>query len=1207
MKQKSTLLLLVGMMLALSSAWGQCTDLFFSEYIEGSGNSKAVELYNPTSAPVNLTDYKLLRFNNGSTTPTDSLFPQGVLAAQGVFVIGNSSADPAVLAVSDTTHSLTFYNGDDALALINLVTGDTLDVLGVIGQDPGTNWTVGTGATSEFTLVRMPSVQDGTTDWTTSVAQWLVFPQNTFDSLGTHTIVPCGSTGFGCTTDLFFSEYIEGSGNNKALEIYNPLDFTVDLTDYKLLRYNNGSTTLTDSLFPQGMLAPQEVFVIGNSSADPAVLAQSDTTHTMTFYNGDDALAIVNLVTGDTIDIIGIIGQDPGTNWTVGSGATSEFSLVRMPSVQEGTKDWTLSATQWLVFAPNTFDSLGAHTMLPCNVVQPDPTIAFAAATVTVSEAAGSASFSVALANTTGDSAAVTVMLAASGSATAGSDFTWTDTTIVFPAGNAAPIALSVAIIDDAVLELDETIVFKLMNPTNGALIGMTDSLVVTITDNDATVPYYPIGLLTADADGDGLGDSLGVNCEIRGVVYGVDLQTSANSIQFTLIDPTGGIGVFSSQNFGYTVLEGDSLRIFGTLNQFNGLTQIAPDSLLLASQGNALVAPLVVDSLGEYTESELIRINGVFLSTPSQWPAAGASANVTISNGTTTFTLRIDSDTDVDGSPAPTGFFDVIGLGGQFDSSVPYTSGYQILPRSLADIIDLPDPGFSFVPASLSVDESAGTVSFDVVLGSAVLDTVSVDVMLGTGTATAGADFAAWLDTTLVFTPDTLGPLTLTLDILDDSDVEGAETIVLMLANPTAGTQLVDSVLTISITDNDFAVYPIGLVTADSDGDGQADSIGVVCELRGLVYGVNLLTTGPNGVQFTMRDDTDGIQVFSSSYTGYTVTEGDSIHVRGEIENFNGLAEIVPDTIILISQGNALPAPVAVTTLDETTESEFVTLSCVKLVDPAQWPAAGSNANVSVTDNVSTFTVRIDKETEIDGSTAPTGWLSITGLGNQFDSSYPYNDGYQLFPRFLSDIVVRATPTYAFVGNSTTVSENVGTVSFKVALADLNPDTTSFTVRVNSVMSTATGTLDYTFSNVEVKRSGCGDVDTAVISVTILTDNLTEGDETIRFELVAGANGSPVGDNFIVTITDVVGISDLLPADAIGMYPNPTHAALQLVSTVRMERLRLSDLTGRVLLKRDNLQAVQTQLDLAHLPQGIYLLSVETPAGNWVQRVVKR
>lgn len=179
--------------LLAGSTHAQCTDLFFSEYIEGSSSNKAFEIYNPTSAGIDLSDYVVYRNNNGSTTPTDSLFPAGILAAGDVYVVGNPSANAAIMAQADTTHTMTFYNGDDALYLVKISTGDTLDLIGEIGVDPGSGWTVGTGATNNFTLVRMQNIQQGSIIWTVGQTQWDVFPIDMTDSLGAHTMIACGT------------------------------------------------------------------------------------------------------------------------------------------------------------------------------------------------------------------------------------------------------------------------------------------------------------------------------------------------------------------------------------------------------------------------------------------------------------------------------------------------------------------------------------------------------------------------------------------------------------------------------------------------------------------------------------------------------------------------------------------------------------------------------------------------------------------------------------------------------------------------------------------------------------------------------------------------------------------------------------------------------------------------------------------------------
>ncbi|HTF06031.1 MAG TPA: lamin tail domain-containing protein, partial [Bacteroidia bacterium] len=185
------LLLLFSTCLAATGAYAQCSELFFSEYLEGTSNNKAIEIYNPTSATINLTNYTIYRYNNGSPSPSDSLFPQGTLAPGAVYVAGNPSAIAAILAVSDTLHTITFFNGDDVMSIKNNTTGLLVDIIGIIGVDPGINWPVGTGATSEFTLVRMVGIQQGNTNWAVAATEYDVYPSNTFTFIGNHSMTSC--------------------------------------------------------------------------------------------------------------------------------------------------------------------------------------------------------------------------------------------------------------------------------------------------------------------------------------------------------------------------------------------------------------------------------------------------------------------------------------------------------------------------------------------------------------------------------------------------------------------------------------------------------------------------------------------------------------------------------------------------------------------------------------------------------------------------------------------------------------------------------------------------------------------------------------------------------------------------------------------------------------------------------------------------------
>ena len=185
---------------------GAVLDLFISEYIEGSSNNKAMEIYNPTNAPIDLANYRLVRANNGADSVQYIQPLSGMLAPDNVYVVANPQADPLILAVADLdTGAITFYNGDDYMALEKDVASvwTPIDVIGVLGVDPGTAWPVAgvPNATAERTLVRKPSILMGTTDWAVSAgtdsldSQWLVYPQNTFTYLGNH-VVPVELTAF---------------------------------------------------------------------------------------------------------------------------------------------------------------------------------------------------------------------------------------------------------------------------------------------------------------------------------------------------------------------------------------------------------------------------------------------------------------------------------------------------------------------------------------------------------------------------------------------------------------------------------------------------------------------------------------------------------------------------------------------------------------------------------------------------------------------------------------------------------------------------------------------------------------------------------------------------------------------------------------------------------------------------------------------------
>ena len=176
---------------------------------------------------------------------------------------------------------------------------------------------------------------------------------------------------YGQSSDLYFSMYGEGSSNNKFFEIYNGTGSDVDLVDYSLELYANGATTPTNTLTftTPTVITDGDVYVVYNSSSVAAISDNGDIAATVTFFNGDDAIAL--LKNGTAIDIIGIIGEDPGSAWTVAgiSGATANHTMTRKSTICDPTTDWVASAgtdaasSQWVVTDVDTeWENIGSFT-----------------------------------------------------------------------------------------------------------------------------------------------------------------------------------------------------------------------------------------------------------------------------------------------------------------------------------------------------------------------------------------------------------------------------------------------------------------------------------------------------------------------------------------------------------------------------------------------------------------------------------------------------------------------------------------------------------------------------------------------------------------------------------------------------------------------------------------------------------------------------
>ena len=182
-----------------------------------------------------------------------------------------------------------------------------------------------------------------------------------------------------------------------------------------------------------------------------------------------------------------------------------------------------------------------------------------------------------------------------------------------------------------------------------------------------------------------------GLRIQVTGIVYGPNSYPTPNGDVFILNNHTAGVRVYCKHTYGYTVTDGDSVVVVGTLSQYGGEAELTPDKTvagdtILKLGVGTIDPPKVVTVLTESNESELVEIQNIDMSTQTGWAIVAGKHYFNVHIGT--YSLYIDSFV----SPAlfnmapPTGMYNIVGIGTQYQYAPPYTGGYQLQPRYFAD-----------------------------------------------------------------------------------------------------------------------------------------------------------------------------------------------------------------------------------------------------------------------------------------------------------------------------------------------------------------------------------------------------------------------------------------------------------------------------------------------------------------------------------------
>ncbi len=946
------------------------------------------------------------------------------------------------------------------------------------------------------------------------------------------------------------------------------------------------SVTILDDAVTEA--PPVERFRVNLSNVSGAVIGDAQALATIVDDEGPPGITTADLSVSEAAGSAAVLVFRTGDNsalatvdytTTTGTAGTADFTPLATTSL--GFPPGSVSQTINVAITNDTLDENSESFSLDfanasgaalttsqavVTIVDDDAPPFVSVSNTIVGEAAGSVSLNVTLSAASGLPVSVSYVTA-SGTASAGSDYTTTSGTLNFPAG-ALSQTITVNIGSDTTVEANETFFVILSAPVNAAIGSGTAQ--VTIVDDDATTASFSIDdVLVAENGGPAVFTVIrsGANTSAQSVSCATSAGTATSGTDYTALPHTAlafasgqiartvsvaitnDLTIETNETFfvdlsaatgGATLADNQGL---GTIVDNDGPTSFAASATSVTEAAG--LAPVFIVRSGDNTSAASVSFGttAVTAATPSDFTSTSGSAAFVAGAITQTVWVPIISDTSNENNETLT--VDVLSPAG--------ASG-------VVTILD-DDPLPTLAIADAFIGESSGSATLTVSLSSQSGKTVSVNFAATNGSATS-ADYTL-ASGTLSFSPGQT-TATIPLSLTSDAVFEGNETFFVTLSAPT-NALIMSGTAQITIVDDEgpptFSVDDVVV----SEAAGTATLTVVRSGATSLAASVAFLTANDTAVapgDYTGASGTLNFAIADVTKT-ITVTINQDLTSESLERFFLNLSAPVNATIsdsqaivYLADDDNTAPS---LSVLDDSAAENNAQLGLTIVRNGSPLGVASVNfATSALTAGAADYVSASGTAVFLSSQVVQQVFVPLLqDLLDEDDETFLVTlsgeSGAVLSGATATATIIDddATPTFS-VNDPASVLEATGaSITFTVTMSA--PAGRAFTVNYTTANNTALAGSDYTLT-AGTATFAVG-ATTANIVVSLTSDTVNEATESFDLNLTSASSGA--------VITDATGVGTITNDDAVGFTINsPIASESAGVITFTVTRTNASEQT---------------------------------------------